>query len=90
MEEKEKLKAGPRWWPNTRTDWPNDRPSQDKFEFGLNLNSHIIHLQKLNAVYVENIFIIIMRNNTTLNGIKIIIDTKVLPYFNAQINSFCR
>jgi hypothetical protein len=31
--EKEKLVAGPRWWPNTRRDWPTDRRSLDNLNF---------------------------------------------------------
>jgi hypothetical protein len=28
MELKQKLVAGPRWWPDTGTDWPTDRRSR--------------------------------------------------------------
>jgi hypothetical protein len=33
VEEKEKLVAGPRWWADTRTDWPTDRRSSNSFDF---------------------------------------------------------
>jgi hypothetical protein len=32
-EEKDKLVGGPRLWPDTRTDWPNDHRSYDNFDF---------------------------------------------------------
>jgi hypothetical protein len=39
MEEKAKLVAGPRWWSDTRRDWPTDRRSQENFDFNLRQNS---------------------------------------------------
>jgi hypothetical protein len=35
--EGEKLVAGSRWMPDTKTDWPTDRRSQYNFDFGLEL-----------------------------------------------------
>jgi hypothetical protein len=31
VEEKDKLVAGPTWWPDTQADWPTDRRWQEKF-----------------------------------------------------------
>jgi hypothetical protein len=33
VKEKEKLVTGPRWMPDTKTDWPTDRRSYDNFDF---------------------------------------------------------
>jgi hypothetical protein len=38
FKEKEKLVAGPRWEPDTKTDWPTDRRSQISFNFNFNFN----------------------------------------------------
>jgi hypothetical protein len=88
FKEKEKLATGPRWAPDTKTDWPTDCRSQINFNFIFNFSDMLsVFISGNDMIFVFTSYKCSINSNTNPNPPDIEIVTNINEFYNFMDHS---